>query len=278
MLIVDELVKSYGGTRRRRGGAADGRPERVFAVDGASFEVHEGELFTLLGPSGCGKTTTLRSIAGPGEPRRRPDHPGRPAAVRRRREARQCPGEPARARHGLPVLRDLAAHDRLQERRRSRSTCCRARDRPKRAEIVERVERALEVTELGELRRPGRHQAVRWPAATARAGPGPGDPARADAAGRAAVQPGRQAAGDDALRAQAAPARARVDRDLRDPRPVRGAGDVEPDRGDERRADRAGGQAARDLHPPGVAVRGRVHRHHPTSSPAWSPRPPRTRW
>jgi spermidine/putrescine transport system ATP-binding protein len=29
-----------------------------------SFEVREGEFFSLLGPSGCGKTTTLRCIAG----------------------------------------------------------------------------------------------------------------------------------------------------------------------------------------------------------------------
>ncbi len=29
-----------------------------------SFEVKEGEFFSLLGPSGCGKTTTLRAIAG----------------------------------------------------------------------------------------------------------------------------------------------------------------------------------------------------------------------
>ena len=34
------------------------------AVDGISFEVREGEFYTLLGPSGCGKTTTLRCIAG----------------------------------------------------------------------------------------------------------------------------------------------------------------------------------------------------------------------
>jgi iron(III) transport system ATP-binding protein len=36
----------------------------VKAVDDVSFDVPEGDLFTLLGPSGCGKTTTLRSIAG----------------------------------------------------------------------------------------------------------------------------------------------------------------------------------------------------------------------
>jgi multiple sugar transport system ATP-binding protein len=36
----------------------------VRAVDGVSFEIHDGEFVCLLGPSGCGKTTTLRLIAG----------------------------------------------------------------------------------------------------------------------------------------------------------------------------------------------------------------------
>ena len=34
------------------------------ALDDVSFNVGDGELFTLLGPSGCGKSTTLMSIAG----------------------------------------------------------------------------------------------------------------------------------------------------------------------------------------------------------------------
>jgi iron(III) transport system ATP-binding protein len=42
--------------------SADGQV--VNAVQDVSFDVPDGELFTLLGPSGCGKTTTLRSIAG----------------------------------------------------------------------------------------------------------------------------------------------------------------------------------------------------------------------
>ena len=42
----------------------DGRDVVRNAVDGISFEIPEGRLFTLLGPSGCGKTTTLRMIAG----------------------------------------------------------------------------------------------------------------------------------------------------------------------------------------------------------------------
>jgi iron(III) transport system ATP-binding protein len=43
------VVKRFGGTT---------------AVAGATVEIGEGELFTLLGPSGCGKTTLLRLIAG----------------------------------------------------------------------------------------------------------------------------------------------------------------------------------------------------------------------
>jgi iron(III) transport system ATP-binding protein len=45
------------------------RGEPVRAAQDVSFEVPEGQLFTLLGPSGCGKTTTLRSIAGLERPR-----------------------------------------------------------------------------------------------------------------------------------------------------------------------------------------------------------------
>jgi putative spermidine/putrescine transport system ATP-binding protein len=44
-----ELRKTYGD---------------VVAVDGVSFDVAQGEFFTMLGPSGSGKTTTLRLIAG----------------------------------------------------------------------------------------------------------------------------------------------------------------------------------------------------------------------
>ena len=36
----------------------------VHAVEDASLSVHRGEVLTLLGPSGCGKTTTLRMVVG----------------------------------------------------------------------------------------------------------------------------------------------------------------------------------------------------------------------
>ena len=46
---LDEVSKRFGS---------------VVAVRETSFDIREGEFFSLLGPSGCGKTTTLRMIAG----------------------------------------------------------------------------------------------------------------------------------------------------------------------------------------------------------------------
>jgi spermidine/putrescine transport system ATP-binding protein len=48
-VVLQRISKTFAGAR---------------AVDAISFEVAEGEFFSLLGPSGCGKTTTLRLIAG----------------------------------------------------------------------------------------------------------------------------------------------------------------------------------------------------------------------
>jgi ABC-type Fe3+/spermidine/putrescine transport system ATPase subunit len=53
MITIEGLVKRYVGRDISRN-----------AVNGISFDVPDGHLFTLLGPSGCGKTTTLRMIAG----------------------------------------------------------------------------------------------------------------------------------------------------------------------------------------------------------------------
>ena len=46
---VDGLEKSYGNLK---------------AVDGISFSVNEGEVFSLLGPNGAGKTTTIEVLEG----------------------------------------------------------------------------------------------------------------------------------------------------------------------------------------------------------------------
>src|SRR5258706_16401806 len=50
---VDGLTKSFSNLR---------------VLNEVTFNVNEGEFFTLLGPSGCGKSTTLMSIAGFVEP------------------------------------------------------------------------------------------------------------------------------------------------------------------------------------------------------------------
>ncbi|MDZ7745037.1 MAG: ABC transporter ATP-binding protein [Halobacteriales archaeon] len=47
---------SLSGVSKRYGDAV--------ALSDVSFDVRDGEFFTLVGPSGCGKTTTLRTIAG----------------------------------------------------------------------------------------------------------------------------------------------------------------------------------------------------------------------
>jgi len=55
VITVDDLHKHYGDPS-----AGSGRG--VKAVDGISFEVHEGEIFGFLGPNGAGKTTTIEMI------------------------------------------------------------------------------------------------------------------------------------------------------------------------------------------------------------------------
>ena len=49
VLRVSDAKKTFGATT---------------ALDGASFELREGELLALLGPNGAGKTTLIRAVAG----------------------------------------------------------------------------------------------------------------------------------------------------------------------------------------------------------------------
>lgn len=48
ILEVHDLVKKYG---------------EITAVNGISFNIHEGEIFSLLGPNGAGKTTTISILS-----------------------------------------------------------------------------------------------------------------------------------------------------------------------------------------------------------------------
>ena len=54
VVVVRDLVKQYPGAK---------------AVDGISFDVHQGEIFGMVGPNGAGKTTTIECLEG----LRRPD-------------------------------------------------------------------------------------------------------------------------------------------------------------------------------------------------------------
>ncbi|HKW04468.1 MAG TPA: ATP-binding cassette domain-containing protein, partial [Nitrososphaerales archaeon] len=48
-IIAKDLRKSYG---------------EIKAVDGISFEVESGKIFSMLGPNGAGKTTTIEILEG----------------------------------------------------------------------------------------------------------------------------------------------------------------------------------------------------------------------
>ena len=54
LLKVEDLVQQFGGLR---------------AVDGVSFEVLGGEVFSIIGPNGAGKTTVFNCITGVKKPR-----------------------------------------------------------------------------------------------------------------------------------------------------------------------------------------------------------------
>ena len=160
MLTIDNLVKSFEADKRTRkqaraakaagGGAVE--QTRVFAVHDVSFEVKEGEMFTLLGPSGCGKTTTLRSIAGLEKPDSGRIQVGDTVMFDGVKGQRPL-NVPANVRglgmvfQSYAIWPHMSVFDNvafpLQVRKRA--------ERPGKAEIAEKVARVLEVMELGHL-------------------------------------------------------------------------------------------------------------------------------
>lgn len=91
-VVVKNLVKVYGENR---------------AVDGVSFTVRKGEIFSLLGPNGAGKTTTVEMLVGLRRPTR-----GRITVL-----GAEIPGERERIMDRVGMLpQDFSSFDRLTVR------------------------------------------------------------------------------------------------------------------------------------------------------------------
>jgi len=109
----------------------------VTAVDGIDLQVPAGEFFSLLGPSGCGKTTTLRMIAGF----------ERPTSGQILLDGTDVAYTPPHQRNVNTVFQNYALFPHLNVFDNIAFGLRRAK-RPK-AEIRERVGKALELVQLG---------------------------------------------------------------------------------------------------------------------------------
>ena len=217
-ILIKHLVKRFG---------------KVEAVSDVSLQIADGEFLVLLGPSGCGKSTILRAVAGLEDADSGRDRDRRPARELHR------PGQAQRG-DGVPELRALPAHDRVQEHRvpaPDREEAARPRSTPPSG--APPGSSALEEL-LHRLPGPALRRAA--PARRARAR----DRARAGRVpdGRAALEPRRAAAHPDPAGADPAARAARDHDHVRDARPGRGDDDGQPDRRDERRRAAADRDAA----------------------------------
>ncbi len=138
MLRVDALSKSF--EQGKKSG-------HVRAVDELSFALEEGEFFTLLGPSGCGKTSTLRCIAG----LERPDSGCITVGDRVVYSSADGLFVPPNERQLGMVFQSYAIWPHMNVFDNVAFPFRTSRHKVGKAEIRERVERALETVELGHL-------------------------------------------------------------------------------------------------------------------------------
>jgi iron(III) transport system ATP-binding protein len=127
-ITVNGLTKRFGTT---------------IALDGVSFTVADGELFTLLGPSGCGKTSTLLSVAGFLKPDEGEIQCGATTLVDTRRKAHL----PAERRNLGMVFQSYAVWPHMTVAENVAFPL-----RIRRFSRTERLERVVETLELVELR------------------------------------------------------------------------------------------------------------------------------
>jgi len=108
------------------------------AVDDVSIRVREGEFFTLVGPSGCGKTTTLRLIGGFESP----------TAGAVRLDGTDVSGVPPENRDVGIVFQNYALFPHMSVRENV-AYGLRFSDPPGGGPVAERVDRLLELVDLG---------------------------------------------------------------------------------------------------------------------------------
>ena len=137
MLNVTDLEKTFPGHDK----------QTVRAVDGVSFSVDKGKLFTLLGPSGCGKTTTLRCIAG----LERATGGAIEIGGRKLYSAADRVNVPVHERKIGMVFQSYAIWPHMTVFENAAFPLKVARPRPSKAEIERRVQAALELVQLGHL-------------------------------------------------------------------------------------------------------------------------------
>jgi len=116
------------------------------AVDDVSLDIQEGEFFALLGGSGCGKTTLLRMLAGFETP----------TVGRILLDGEDIAKTPAHRRPINMMFQSYALFPHMSVERNV-GFGLRQEGRP-RKEIAERVDRALELVQLGPLRGRRPHQ------------------------------------------------------------------------------------------------------------------------
>ena len=64
LLRVEGLTKHFDVSPPWLNRVLERRPRHRAAVDGVSFEIAQGETFSLVGESGCGKSTVARLVVG----------------------------------------------------------------------------------------------------------------------------------------------------------------------------------------------------------------------
>ncbi len=138
MLKVEDLCKTFAQTKKAPG---------VRAIDNLSFQLQEGEFFTLLGPSGCGKTSTLRCIAGLEQPDSGRISVGETVVYSSGEGVLVPPNE----RQLGMVFQSYAIWPHMNVFDNVAFPLRTSRYRVRKSVVQERVERALETVELGHL-------------------------------------------------------------------------------------------------------------------------------